>query len=275
MIVKVFVENTTIAEGFQTEHGLSLYIETARHKILFDMGASGLFRENAQKLRVDLAGIDFAVISHGHHDHGGGLKVFLEHNTTAPVYLQQKAFEMHCVRRPADGSLVSVGLEEELKHNKRIILTGEHQVIAEGIELFSNVRERELFSAANKTLLMEKDGVVCEDTFEHEQNLIIEEDGKIALFAGCAHNGIANIVRRCEIIKGRQPDYVFGGFHLYNPTLKKSESPEFITQLGEFLKTTSSKYYTGHCTGQEAFHLLKNVLGEQLQYLATGSVIFI
>jgi metal-dependent hydrolase (beta-lactamase superfamily II) len=81
MVVKVLMENTAVSGDFQTEHGLSLYVETGGYRLLFDTGASGLFLENAKKLDVDIAKVDFAVISHGHYDHGGGLKPFLAQNT--------------------------------------------------------------------------------------------------------------------------------------------------------------------------------------------------
>ena len=77
MIVKVLSENTTSSEKFESEHGLSLYIETGTHKVLFDTGSSDLFAKNAEKMGVDIASVDLAVISHGHYDHGGGLKTFL------------------------------------------------------------------------------------------------------------------------------------------------------------------------------------------------------
>ena len=77
------VENTTESPNLKYKHGLSLYIETERHRILFDMGLNDLFLENARKLGVDIASIDIAVISHGHVDHCGGLKSFLKRNSTA------------------------------------------------------------------------------------------------------------------------------------------------------------------------------------------------
>jgi len=76
MLIKALVENTTITDDLGCEHGLSLYIETAKHKILFDVGASELFFQNAKKFGVNIADVDFLVISHGHYDHGGGLKAF-------------------------------------------------------------------------------------------------------------------------------------------------------------------------------------------------------
>lgn len=50
MLIKTLVENTAISKDFGSEHGLSLYIETKKHKILFDVGASELFLQNAKSL---------------------------------------------------------------------------------------------------------------------------------------------------------------------------------------------------------------------------------
>ncbi|MBQ2720991.1 MAG: MBL fold metallo-hydrolase, partial [Clostridia bacterium] len=95
MTVTTLVENTAINDNFCSEHGLSLYIEVKGLRILFDMGQTELFAENAEKLGIDLENVDIAVISHGHYDHGGGLKKFLEINKKAPVYISRFAFEPH------------------------------------------------------------------------------------------------------------------------------------------------------------------------------------
>ena len=94
------VDNISNKKGIGCEHGLSLYIETKEKKILFDTGASDLFLENAQKLGVDINDIDYAVLSHGHYDHGGGLKRFLEVNSTAEVIMKREAFEKYYTLRP-------------------------------------------------------------------------------------------------------------------------------------------------------------------------------
>ena len=84
MKVTVLSENTS-ACGLPSEHGLSLYVETNGRKLLFDTGQGDLFARNAEVLGVDLSAVGLAVISHGHYDHGGGLKTFLSLNDSAPV----------------------------------------------------------------------------------------------------------------------------------------------------------------------------------------------
>lgn len=76
MIIKVLVENTAVSSEYGKVHGLCLYIETENHKVLFDLGPSGLFLENALKMGVKIEEVDTVVISHGHYDHGGALDSF-------------------------------------------------------------------------------------------------------------------------------------------------------------------------------------------------------
>ena len=92
MKITCLAENTTSRPDIEAEHGLSLYIETNGKKILFDMGQGELFIRNAKRLGIDLSDVDIAVISHGHYDHGGGLRSFLEINKKAPVYISEHAF---------------------------------------------------------------------------------------------------------------------------------------------------------------------------------------
>ena len=83
MKIYCLIENTKSSEKFECEHGLSFFIDTGLHKILFDMGGSDAYIKNAEMLGIDLKTVDFAILSHGHFDHGGGLEAFLEINKTA------------------------------------------------------------------------------------------------------------------------------------------------------------------------------------------------
>jgi len=63
-----------VLDGFESEHGLSFLIEVDQKMILFDTGASDLFRQNSAKLGIDLEKVDRIVLSHGNWDHGNGLE---------------------------------------------------------------------------------------------------------------------------------------------------------------------------------------------------------
>jgi len=272
MLIKTLVEDTSLSGDISSEHGLSLYLETGGRKLLFDMGKTDLFLENAAKLGVRVDRVDLAVVSHGHYDHGGGLSAFLNANRNAMVYIRKQAFERHLALR-ADGRLSDIGMDLTFLQSGRLIYTGERERIARGMELFSGVTERVLYSDSNQVLLVKRNGKIVQDDFMHEQNLILNENGKYVLLAGCAHCGIINIVRRAQEIAGQRMDVVIGGFHLHNPTSKKTEKEEKIVKIGRALQETGSLYYTGHCTGPEPFAILKEIMGDRLEQLSAGSVI--
>ena len=100
MIITTLVENMVIPNSnLKGQHGLSLYIETPKHKLLFDVGADDLFLTNAQEMGIDLSKVDTLIISHGHYDHGGGILSFLKINDHAKIYIHGQAFKPHLDRK--------------------------------------------------------------------------------------------------------------------------------------------------------------------------------
>ncbi|WP_406545647.1 MBL fold metallo-hydrolase [Succinimonas sp.] len=79
--------------GAETEHGLSLWIATQHHAVIFDTGASDMMIRNAARAGIDLSRADTVILSHGHYDHGGGLGYLLRHNSHARILIQKNALE--------------------------------------------------------------------------------------------------------------------------------------------------------------------------------------
>lgn len=264
MKITALVEN--IAQPpLQGVHGLSLYIETADHKILFDLGTRGALLPNAQALGIDLTAVDTVIISHGHYDHGGDLPLFLKQNHTAKVYLQKTAFDPHYVKPALIADRRYIGLDVNLKHHPQIILVDGDLVIDDELTLFRADTTQKLRSSANDTLY-DEEGM---DRFTHEQSLILQEGGHTALIMGCGHSGIANILDKAVQY---HPEICIGGYHLYNPTLKLTVPDELLDAIAQEMGQYPIHFYTCHCTGEYAFDYLKERL-PQMDYLSCGTVL--
>jgi len=267
MKITVLVENNTISEALEHRHGLSLYIETGKHRLLFDVGPDDSFIRNAEKLGIDISAVDSAVISHGHYDHGGGLAAFFAANSKALVYIRSSGF-IPCWSDTGR----YIGLDQELAGSDRFVFTGEDFVIDEQLHLISGIRERICFPSSNVTLLVEKNGERVLDDFDHEQALVITEGRQSVLLSGCAHNGIINIINKAEAVTGRRMTAVLAGFHMYAPSSDKTEDPAVVDRIAALLRERDGMYYSCHCTGTEAFNRMKGILRERLEYAATGCV---
>ena len=262
MKITALVENESKCE-LKPKHGLSLYIETLNHKILFDLGPDNTIFENAKAKGVNLSDIDLVVISHGHMDHGGALKEFLQINSTAKIYVQRKAFETHYSKFLF--LKINIGLSKKLENHPQIILVdGDFQIDNE-LTLFITENTSKCYSNANDPLYSNNQ----KDDFSHEQNLIIQEEQN-AVIMGCGHAGVANIMEKAEKY---HPVLCIGGFHLCNPITKKTVSAELLNEISEELKKhPHTKFYTCHCTGMVAFNFLSPRL-PHLFYLSCGETV--
>jgi 7,8-dihydropterin-6-yl-methyl-4-(beta-D-ribofuranosyl)aminobenzene 5'-phosphate synthase len=276
--VTTLIENDRVEgrEDLTAEFGLSLHIQRGDLQILFDTGASGAFADNAGRLGIDLKQVSVAVLSHHHFDHGGGLRRFLAVNERARVHLRASGWAprffraLVVVKRP-------IGLDPSLfdRYAHRFELVTESLEIAPDVFLLTDIGAQHPRPQGNRHLFVERNGELEPDPFEHELVLVVREDDGLAVFTGCSHHGILNMI---EAARSHFPDLpvkaVFGGFHLIGvPFFDTMAAPrEEVEAIGrKILDLTGGPVFTGHCTGRKPYGVLAGVMGSSLRPFSTGT----
>lgn len=249
----VLSDNRTNNSQFETEHGLSILLETDQHRILLDTGASDMFIRNAERLNIDLSTVDYVFISHGHSDHAGGLQHFVERNRQAKVIVSPDAMsgQFYSKRRNLHG----ITTEWPKNSDDRLILIDQTCKIAEGIHAIAHIPQTHPMPQGNQHLFVKNaEGDYVPDDFRHELALYV--DG--LLFTGCAHSGLENILAACPY----PVKTVVGGFHLLDDHETEDELAVLAKRLTEAYPNT--QFYTSHCTGDMVFATLKTIMRDQL-----------
>ena len=265
------IENTPGAEGCLYEHGLSFYIETKNHKLLVDTGASDAFIHNAKVLGVDLTKVDTVILSHGHYDHSGGILSFVAMNPTAKIYMQQNAAGEYYHKDETVEKYI--GIDQEIKSLPQVVWVDGDCKIDDELELISNVTGRRLWPQGNMELKELVNGEFVQDEFSHEQYLVITDGDKKLLVSGCAHNGVLNILEKYRELYGDHPYAMISGFHMRKKSDYTDEDIAVMEETAREFCDTDTVFYTGHCTGEYPFEVMKKILGEQLIYVHSGEEI--
>lgn len=272
MRIVTLIEDTQGEAGCAAEHGLSFYIETNDKKILLDTGATDLFLKNAEKLGIDLCEVELVVVSHGHYDHGGGISAFMQKDPNAKIYMQKKA--LGAFYHIGSAFAKYIGIDTQIGNYPQTILLEGNYRISEHLFLFSGIRGKWETPEGNRHLKQRTEDGYVQDDFLHEQCLVIENPQGNILLSGCAHNGILNILETYEAIYQNTPKIVISGFHM----MKKEfgiKDMELVRKTAKELKKMDCIFYTGHCTGDVAYGILKECMGEQLQAIHSGTEIMI
>ena len=265
----VLSDNRTQNPSLETEHGLSILLETDKHCILLDTGASDVFIRNAERLRVgaagmkmgtDLSTVDYVFISHGHSDHAGGLKHLMEINDKAKIIVSPDALKGRFFSKRR--YLHSITTEWPNIPQERLLTIEHSESIDNDIFILAHIPQIHSMPEGNQYLFVENsDGSYVNDDFRHE--LALYTDG--LLFTGCAHSGLENILAACP-----WPVHtVIGGFHL----LDGQETEEELAALAQRLKAKypETLFYTSHCTGDSVFANLHQVMGDKIHAFSCGT----
>jgi 7,8-dihydropterin-6-yl-methyl-4-(beta-D-ribofuranosyl)aminobenzene 5'-phosphate synthase len=240
---------------FRAEWGFSLYIEGSKN-ILFDFGDSDLYLENADQLGINVVNADYFVLSHGHWDHGNGLR-----------YLPKRKLILHpgaFVKRYNEERFIGLPLSYEEAHARfdLIASTGPYK-IDENITFLGEIPRETDFEAKSGPHVKE-DG--SWDPILDDSALAIKTKKGLVVISGCAHSGICNTIEYAIKVSGMDKVYaVLGGFHL------KGED-EVTQKTVNYLKGKNiEKIAATHCTEFPALVEFANVFGSRP--LASGQVI--
>ncbi len=268
MLARVLIDNIS-DKKYQNEWGLCIHIEHEGKSLLLDTGASRRFAENAEKMGVSLDDVDFGILSHAHYDHSDGMEDFFKINSKAKFFLRSECRENCYGKRWIFSRYIGIKKGILEKYKNRIEYVKDTKRLAEGVFLLGHSTENIELISKKAGLFIKENKKCVPDSFSHEQSLVIKAPKGLVIFNSCSHGGADNIIN--EVSSAFPDEHIYalvGGFHLY-----RSDENE-VRQLAERIKSTGiEKIYTGHCTGDKAFGILKQELGEKAIQLYVGLVI--
>ncbi len=258
--MKLTVLTENMAGGrLGAEHGLSYLIEHDGKNILFDTGHSDLFIKNAEKLNINLIqDIDMVVLSHGHWDHGDGLR-----------YLSGKTLITHPSSfikryRKTDMSYIGLALtKEEIEDDFDLKATVEPYNISEKVIFLGEIPRKNDFESQTTTFVDENG---APDFVPDDSAMAFVLDDEIVVVTGCSHSGICNIVEYAREITGiNKVKAVIGGFHLKRDDHQTRESVKYFKELGV------KQLWPSHCTDLPALSVFNNEFA--IEQVKTGKKI--
>jgi len=243
MTISILTDNKP-GSYLKAEHGLSYLVEHDGTSVLFDTGQSDLFLQNAGQMGINLIEVNQVILSHGHYDHGNGLK-----------YLNNKKLICHpgCfTRRYRKADKSYIGLEmtrHEISLKFELTETAQPFKISESIIFLGQIPRVTDFESQTTPFVFENDDP--DFVLDDSAIALVLPDG-LFVITGCGHSGVVNTLLHAQKVTGVNTICgVMGGFHL-----KKNDRQ--TQETINFLKKHSVKHiYPSHCTelpALAAFH---------------------
>jgi len=260
-------------------HGFSV-LATGRRgdlssTVLFDVGPYGeVWLANAQRLQVDLAGIDVLFLSHWHWDHSGGLPLVVAAIAAArrsagrpPLVL-----DVHPDRPDQRGVLTPLGsfamlppepsLETLQDAGARIVTARDRHALDSGLFLSSgDIPRRTSYETGLPGHHTWQGQQATPDPGIHDERFLtatVRGRGTTVLTA-CSHAGIVNVGLEARSLVPDQPvDLLLGGYHLAGAGVEERIAPT-VRDLQQIIAPRIVA--PGHCTGWRAAAALADAFG--------------
>ena len=261
MVITTLMDNTALEnKGMIAEHGFSCLVELPQAMVLLDTGATGAFVQNARTLGKDLSQLDHIIISHGHFDHGGGLRTLLEecHPQQATLWtgkgFTDPKFSVSATERSFKGNDFDAAYVRSHGVAWRTAIDATTE-IAKGVWLVTDFSRINPMEQLNPRFHVQRDGQDRLDDFSDEVMLVIESPQGLVLVVGCSHPGIVNMV---DTVKARftAPIHaLLGGIHLMDAS---EERTDWV--LHALARRGIGTIGVSHCTGQSAAQRLSSMV---------------
>ena len=263
--ITTLVENS-IGENLalQNEHGLSFFIEISctqtctqeNIRILFDTGQSSKFIYNAGLLNIDLTKTEKIVLSHGHYDHSGGCRDFVQTFGSAfELFVGGGFFTPKYANNSGAWEYLGNNFDRRYLEEKSIsttCLTSDTVEIAPGVYVVGNFPRISEFEKANRRFYTYNGQNYEPDLFTDEVIIVLEVKAGLVVLLGCSHPGLINILETVRARFNKPIHCIIGGTHLVEADDTRLERTlEYLRGLNLSLLGIS------HCTGQHATIRLK------------------
>ena len=270
--VTVLVENRAGREDVSAEAGLSLWVEAAGLRLLFDTGESDAFLSNARVLGVSVEEADVLVLSHGHGDHSGGIAslaaaglgpaAYLHPAAVLPRYGRAQVPPHPLIGMPA-ASVAWVGVMAD-----RVTWTVGPTQIGTRLGVTGAIPRKTDFEDTGGPFFLDPE---CRkpDILPDDQAVWVETSKGIVVLLGCAHAGVVNTLDYIASLLGTSRFHaVIGGTHLVRA------GEERLRRTAEALERYDLAIVAPcHCTGGPALSYFKSRFADTFLSLATGDVL--
>lgn len=251
MKLTVLIDNNTLIDRyFLGEPGVSYLIQDSNIQILFDVGYSDAFIQNANKMNIKLLNTDFVVLSHGHLDHTWGLVPLIKLYTETHIEklkCQKAVFVAHPLifntKSMADineiGSIIS---KEKLSKHFSLKLSKNPFWLTKKLVFLGEIERSNDFENKEPLGKVHNDNIE-DDYLLDDSALAYKSSSGLVIITGCSHSGICNIIEYAKkVCKEDKVIDVIGGFHLLKPSDKQLNGT-----LTYFQKLKSKELHACHC----------------------------